>query len=261
MKLRSLVVVLLFLPLVALAACGGGGGGTEQAAPAATTESTPAATAPDLSNAGGIAGKVVFNGEAPAPQPVSMAADPYCQSAHSEAVTDTPVVVGEDGGLANVLVYVSDGLGNWSFPVPEEPAVLDQQGCLYHPHVLAVRAGQTVVFRNDDDTLHNINVQPADNPAFNTGQPVAGMTIEKVFENPEIGIPARCDVHPWMSAYIHVLAHPYFAVTGTDGAFDLGQLPPGEYVVSVWHETLGTQTQTVTVNPGETAELSISFGS
>ncbi len=260
MKLRSPVFVLLLLPVVALAACGGGGGASEEASSTTAVESAPAASAPDLSDAGGVAGKVVFTGEVPAAETISMAADPFCQAAHSGAVTNAPVVVDADGGLADALVYISDGLGNWSFPVPEEPAVLNQQGCIYHPHVLAVRAGQTVVFRNDDDTLHNINVQPAANPAFNTGQPIAGMTTEKVFENPEIGIPARCDVHPWMSAYLHVLAHPYFAVTGADGSFTIPDLPPGEYVVSVWHETLGTQTQQITVDPGQTAELTITFG-
>lgn len=261
MKLHKLLSAVTMLSLVTVVACGGGGGGGEEemSTPAAE-EAAPAAMAPDLSNAGTIAGTVTFTGTAPAAQMIQMAADPYCQSAHSDAVMQTPVMVDADGGLMNAVVYVSGGLENYTFDTPSESVEIDQQGCMYVPHVLALQTGQTLVVKNGDDTLHNVNVQPANNQAFNQAEPIQGMTLERTFDNPEVGIPARCDVHPWMSAFLNVFDNPYFAVTAADGSFDLGQLPPGDYVVQVWHETLGTQTQSVTVAPNETSTISVGFG-
>ena len=262
MKLRNVFSALALILLVTLAACGGGGeGGSDEAAAPAATETAPAATAPDLSNAGGVSGTVTFTGEAPGAEAVQMAADPFCQSAHSEAVTTTPVMVDANGGMMNAVVYVASGLDGYAFPTPDGTVMLDQDGCVYSPHVVALRTGQKLVVRNSDDTLHNVNVQPSNNAAFNQGQPVAGMTLEATFDNPEVGIPARCDVHPWMSAFISVFNHPYFAVSRSNGEFGLDQLPPGDYVIEAWHETLGTMSQNVTVAPGETADVTITFGS
>lgn len=259
MNARKLLSLAALIPLLTLAACGGS---EESSAPEAAPESdAPAATAPDLSNAGNLSGTISFTGDAPAATEVALAADPFCQDAHSESVSISPVLVDADGGLMNVVVHISAGLEGYSFDVPSDVLVLNQTGCMYDPHVMAVRAGQTFTILNSDDTLHNVNVQPVNNPSFNAGQPIVGMEMEKVFENAEVGIPARCDVHPWMAAFINVFDHPYFAISGTDGAFSIDQLPPGEYTIEAWHETLGTQTQGVTVAPNETAEISISFGS
>lgn len=258
MDLRKLLSAVTVLSLVFVVACGGGDE-AENAEPATTEEAAPAASAPDLSNAGGVEGMVTYAGEAPDAEPIAMAADPFCQAAHSDAVMSTPVLVGADGGLQNVVVHVSGGLDGYTFEMPADSVTLDQQGCLYNPHVIALRAGQTMVVRNSDDTLHNVNIQPSNNAPLNQGQPVAGMTLEKVFENAEVGIPARCDVHPWMGAFISVFDHPYFAISGTDGAFSIGDLPPGDYVIEAWHETLGSQTQSVSVAPNETGSLSIGF--
>lgn len=258
MKLRTLLSATLLLSLMLVGACGGGEEATapdeETAEPAA-----PAATAPDLSEAGAVDGSVTFTGTAPEPEPIQMAADPFCQSAHADPVTSTPVLVNADGGLMNAVVHVSDGLGDYAFETPSESVLLDQEGCRYKPHVLALQTGQTLVVQNSDDTLHNVNIQPSDNSALNQGQPVAGMTLERTFENPEVGISTRCDVHPWMAAFINVFGHPYFAVSADDGSFGLGELPPGEYVIETWHESLGTQTQSVTVAPNEPQSLSINF--
>ncbi|NKB90179.1 MAG: hypothetical protein GKS06_18385 [Acidobacteria bacterium] len=256
MHLRKIAALALLVPFAA--ACGGGEDAPAAAAPA-TAE--PAATAPDLSNAGGVAGAVMFAGEAPGAEAIQMAADPFCQTAHSDAVMSAPVMTDAAGGLMNVVVHVSSGLENYSFDAATDQAILDQSGCVYDPHVLAMQTGQTVIIRNSDDTLHNVNVQPSSNPAFNQGQPLAGMEIEKIFDSAEVGIPARCDVHPWMGAFISVFDHPYFSVSATDGAFSIAQLPPGDYVLEAWHETLGTMTQSVTVAPNETASVSFEFGS
>lgn len=254
---RKMLCLLALFPVIVVVACGGGEPGP---APAADS-SAAAVSPPDLSQAGAVSGAVLFaNAEAlTPPQPVQMAADPFCQSAHSEVVMRSPVLVDADGGLMNVVVYVAAGLEGYTFPVPSDAVVLDQAGCVYEPHVVAARTGQTLTFRNSDDTLHNVNVQPKNNPAFNEGQPLKGMASDKVFQVQEVGIPARCDVHPWMQAFVSVFDHPYFAVSGNDGSFDLGSLPPGDYVVEAWHETLGTLTQSVTVAPSGPASLTISF--
>jgi len=254
MHLRRFAALALLIPFAA-AACGG----AEEAAAPASNE--PVAAAPDLSQAGGIAGSVTFTGEAPAGEAIQMAADPFCLSAHSDAVMSAPVLVDADGGLMNVVVHISGGLEGYAFPDATEPALINQTGCVYEPHVLAMQTGQTIVVLNSDDTLHNVNVQPTNNPAFNQGQPLAGMELERIFENVEIGIPARCDVHPWMGAFISVFDHPYFSVSTEAGASPIPPLPPGDSVIDARHATLGTLPQNVTVAANETAAVSIEFGS
>lgn len=258
MRLRKLLSAAALMPLATVIACGGGESADTTPGPA---ETTPAAVAPDLSNAGGISGTVTFTGAAPEGAVVQMAADPFCQTQHSEAVTQSPILVDAAGGLANAVVYVSGGLEGYAFEAPAESVTIDQHGCLYEPHVLALQTGQTLVIHNSDDTLHNVNMQPESNRAFNQGMPLVNMTFNHTFDNPEVGIPVRCDVHPWMNAFVSVFEHPYFAVSGADGSFAIPQLPPGDYVISVWHENLAApQTQNVTVAPNETATIAIGFG-
>jgi plastocyanin len=249
--------------MVTVIACGGG-----EAPPAeAPAESAAAAPADEMidpatiADAGGITGSVQFAGGDPEVQVVQMAADPYCLSEHAGDVELQRVLVNENGTLAQIFVYVKEGLEGKTFPVPSEPARLDQQGCMYHPHVIGVQTGQTLIISNSDDTLHNVNAQPSNNPPFNIGQPMAGMEAEYTFDNAEIMIPVRCDVHPWMSAFIGVVANPYFTITDSEGNFSLDRLPPGDYVLEAWSEGLGTQTINVTVAPNETAEATFAFGS
>jgi plastocyanin len=255
MQIRKFAAVMLLVPFAA--ACGGAEEAPEPAAPSAPAET---AAAPDLSNAGGIDGTAMFVGEAPAADTIQMAADPFCQSAHSDAVMSSPVLADADGGLMNVVVHISSGLDGYAFDAAMDQATLNQSGCMYDPHILAVQAGQGLIIRNSDDTLHNVNVQPANNAAFNQGQPLAGMEISHTFDNAEVGIPARCDVHPWMGAFISVFEHPYFAVSTTGGAFAIPLLPAGDYVVEAWHETLGTLTQSVTITANETSTVDFEFG-
>ena len=132
---------------------------------------------------------------------------------------------------------------------------------MYTPHVIGVQIDQTVTIINDDDTLHNVNAQPEINQGFNFAQPVKGQRSDQTFSEAEIMVPLKCDVHPWMQAYVGVVAHPYFAVTGEDGSFTISRLPAGDYVVAAWHESLGEQTQNITVGANETAEVSFEFGS
>jgi plastocyanin len=158
-------------------------------------------------------------------------------------------VVGDGGALANVFVYVKDGLGNYVYDTPTEPARIDQRECRYRPHVFGMRVGQPLEILNSDPTLHNIHATPKVNNEFNTGQPIQGMKTTHTFtaKEADVIVPFKCDVHGWMNAYVGVLDHPYFAVTKPDGSFSIPNLPPGSYTLAAWHERLGTQTMPLTV--------------
>ena len=236
------------LALATLPAACGGGGPSEQAPPPTTAAAAPAGPAAGSTGNGTISGKVSFAGTAPAAEKVKVAADPKCQSMHPQGLEKRTVQV-TDGGLAHVFVYVKNAPAG-SSPATE-PAVLDQQGCEYHPHVIGVQTGQPIKIRNSDDTLHNIHPRPTVNAEFNIGQPRKGMESVKTFDKQEIMIPVGCDVHPWMRSYISVVGHPYFAVTKEDGTYEIKGLPAGDYEVEAFHEKLKTQTQKVTVKDGD----------
>ncbi len=208
-----------------------------------------------------ISGKVNFKGgkeAAPKRTVIQMSADPNCISARAgkKAGSET-VIVNKDGTLRNVAVYIKSGLDGQTFEVPP-PVILDQDGCMYKPHIVTCMKGQTLTVRNSDGTLHNIHGTPQKNPGFNFGQPKAGMTKNVTFDYAEI-IPVKCDVHSWMKSYIVVLEHPFHDVTKKDGAFSLASLPAGEYVVAAWHEEFGEITQKVTVADGATTEITFEF--
>lgn len=210
------------------------------------------------SGAAEVTGVAKFSGEAPAQKKIKMGADPVCQQQHAEAVYEERVVVNDNGTLRNVFVYVKEGVSG-QHAVPTSPVTLDQAGCQYKPHVAGIQAGQALQITNSDATLHNVNAKPTANRPFNVAQPVKGMKTEKKFAKPEIMVRFKCNVHPWMSAYLGVVDHPFFAVTGDDGSFTIPGLPDGSYVLEAWHETYGTQTQSVTVAGGKTASVEFSF--
>ena len=212
---------------------------------------TPASPAEGSS----VSGVVKFEGTAPPPTVINMAQDPLCAS--TRATTEDIVADGK-GGLENVVVYVSDGLTATNFPMPTEPAVMEQKGCLYHPHVLAMRAGQTLKVINADQTTHNIHPMPANNREWNVSQP-KGVDIERTFAREEISIPVKCNIHPWMHSFIAVINNPYFAVSGEGGKFELKDLPAGTYTVTAWHEKLGTRMQKITVAAGEAKTVEFIF--
>jgi len=203
------------------------------------------------SQAGGtVTGKVRFTGAKPLMAKIDMSDESVCKAKYTAPPTEETVVVNPNGTLANVFVYVDSGLpANYTAPAPTEDVVLDQNGCRYHPHVLGIRVGQKLAIKNSDGILHNIKAMGKLNRTFNVSQPTS-MTTERVFTAREVMVPLECNVHGWMQAYLGVLPHPFFAVTGTDGSFSLKGLPPGTYTIKAWHEKYGTQVATVTVTAG-----------
>ncbi len=238
-----------------------GCGGDKTEAPKA--ESAPAAggtATPDMANGGTITGKVAFEGTKPVMKTLDMSATPFCERAHQGSpVKSEEVVVNDNGTLKNAFVYVKAGLPDQNWQVPATAVELDQHGCMYRPHVIGVMTGQNLTIKTSDQTNHNIHPMPKNNPEWNESQPPGSEDKTKTFARQEIMVPVKCNVHPWMRAYIGVVAHPFFAVTGDDGTYSLKGLPPGTYTITVWHEKYGTQDQQVTVGAKEskTADFTI----
>lgn len=200
-----------------------------------------------------------FAGTPPPPGTIRLDGDKTCVELNQGAERQvTEVLTGEGNTLQNVFVYVKDGLNGRMYAPPTDPVVIDQQRCEYVPHVLGVQVGQPLAIRNSDPLLHNIRADAQINQPFNLGEPVP-MTITRVFATREIMVPVKCDVHAWMRAYIGVLDHPFFAVTGSTGTFALKDLPAGTFTVEAWHEKLGTTTAQVNVGQGESQDITFTF--
>ena len=252
--MQSLKFSAVFLTVLVLAV----GCGKKEEASAPVSLHEMAATQMDPAQFGVLHGTVTFEGEAPAPRELPVGGNPECSvMAHGKIMSEDLLV--KEGKLANVFIYVKEGLENFTFPAPAEPVEVSNTGCVYVPHVVGVQVNQPLQILNNDATLHNVHALPKDQPGWNLGLPFQGMKQIKKFSAPEVMIPLKCDVHPWMMGYIGVLPHPYFAVTGENGEFSLKNLPPGNYVLEAWHETLGTQQQSVILGPREDREVLFSF--
>jgi plastocyanin len=253
-KKRVLAITATLGALLAFAACNKN---TEQSNNKAAEEQAPptaAATPIDPTTVATISGKVKFDGAAPKAAKIDMSQDPGCKGTN-----EAENVVVSGGDLANVFVYVKDGLGSRTFDVPTAPVVLEQKGCQYHPHVLGVMAGQTVQIKNSDQTTHNIHPTPKDNREWNESQPPSSPAIEKNFAREEIMLPVKCNQHPWMKMYINVVKTPFYAVTDKDGKYEIKGLPPGDYTIAFVQEKLGEQDQKVTVAAKESKTVDQSF--
>ena len=247
MRLKNSILVIGLI----LAICISSGQVLKAGGPMSATASAGAAA---------IRGVVKFEGTRPQAKSISMAADPSCAKQHPGPIHTAEVVADSKGGLQNVLVFIADGFGDRTFDPPKEPVVISQKGCLYEPRVLAVQANQPIDVVNDDPTSHNIHPTPANNREWNKAE-LPGAKVEEAFAREEIAIPVKCNIHPWMRGYIAVLKNPYFAVSKPDGSFALPDLPPGTYTIKAWHEKLGTSTQTITIGPDQTKEISFVFKS
>jgi hypothetical protein len=250
MRTRILLVCSLSL-LLTLAACGGGETTTT---PPATTPSAGTPAAAPAAN-GSIVGKIVFEGTAPAPKKIQMTADKYCATASKDPFTEEVKV--SDGGLENVIVYVSSAV-NGTFATPTEAVEIDQQNCHYVPHVFTIMVNQPLKVKNSDETLHNIHAFSEVNTQFNVGQAVKGMVNETKFEKAEMPVPFKCDVHKWMSSFAGVFTHPYHTVSKAAGAYEL-KLPAGSYEVTAWHELYGPMKQTIEVKADGKTDLNFTF--
>lgn len=263
---RALVLLLTLAMPLSFAGCGGGSDEDalleeEETTPAPAAAGAPAAAPAGAAPAAGAAtltGKVAFEGTAPTLERLKMDADAVCKAAHAAPVYSQEAVVNPNNTLQWVFVYVKEGVGG-SYPAPATPVTIDQRGCQYTPHVFGIQAGQPLRILNSDATLHNIHALPKKNPEFNIGQPFKGMETVKKFDVPEVGVFFKCDVHKWMGAYAGVLNHPFYAVTGDQGTFEIKNLPPGNYVVEAWHEKYGAQTQNVSVAGSESKTVDFAF--
>ena len=208
--------------------------------------------------AGSVSGTITFEGEPPKLRQLDMGADPACAKMHSEPMMSRVLVLGDGQTMGNVFVQVKNPPAT-GHDAPAEPVVMDQKGCIYEPRIAGVLQGQEILFKNSDGILHNVHGQPEKNQEFNIAMPPILKERKHSFNKPEPLFPVKCDVHPWMNAYIAVMTHPFFATTDADGQFTIDGLPPGEYEIQAWHERLGTKTQTVTVDDGSaTADFSFS---
>lgn len=233
--------------------CGSNKQAEEQQPPPPTATVDPATT-------GQISGTVTFSGSAPQFHAIDMQAEPPCVKANPTPVLPPIVVLGPKKGLANVAVYIKEGLGNYKFDTPTAPAILDQQGCMYAPRVIALETHQTFEVKNNDPTSHNVHVMARVNKQWNYSLPPGATPYVTTFEHQELAIAVMCNVHPWMRAFLFVFGHPYFQVTSPTGAFELKNVPPGTYTLEAWHERFGTQDQTVTLGPKEAETVSFVFG-
>lgn len=251
--IRFSAAALLLILVLTLAAC--------------SPAPTPAAPAPaaggkrvDSATAGSVTGRITFTGQAPKPELLRMGKDAACVAGAGPNPQSDAVLVGTDGGLKNVFVYVKTTFDEYTFDTPTQAITMDQKGCMYAPRVFGVRVGQPIEILNSDATVHNVHALPMQNQEFNESQPRAGMRTTKIFTVPEVMVRFKCDFHGWMAAHVGVMSHPFFAVTDATGAFDLKGLPPGTYTIEAWHETFGTRTQQVTIAAGSQQSVMLAFG-
>lgn len=256
MLMRKLLTGATILCLVLLVGCAREEG--EEVAP--PTEAKPAGKTVDSATAATLTGRILYRDGKPRATRIRMAADAVCTQQHQGPVYSQEVVLNDNGTLRYVFVYVKgSGLSEYSFPTPTEPVVLDQEGCIYKPHVVGVQTNQDVKILNSDPTTHNIHPVPRNNREWNTSMPPSAQPLVRSFPREEQMIPVKCNVHPWMRSYVGVLSHPFFAVTGEDGSFEIAGLPPGEYTLVAWQEKFGTVEQTVTVGANEIKSVELTF--
>jgi plastocyanin len=210
--------------------------------------------------AAGINGTVTYDGKVPNLKPLAMDADPACAAKHKGPVPNQMLELGSGNTMGNILVRVTSGLpAGKTYPPPAEPVVMDQNGCIYQPHVFVIQQGQSLKALNSDGVLHNVHALPKVNAQFNLAMPPSRKEAEHKFDKAEDPFPIKCDVHPWMTAYTTITPHPFFSVTKGDGKFSIANLPAGSYEIEAWHEKLGKKTEKVTVGESDTKTVDFKF--
>ncbi len=209
--------------------------------------------------AGTVTGTVTYVGKVPNLRPLEVGAEPICARKHA-TVPNEMLVLGSGNTMANVMVSVVKGLpAGKTWPAPTTPVVMDQQGCQYVPHVMGIMVGQPFKALNNDGVLHNVHALPNVNRPFNMAMPPTRKEATESFAKEEGMFVIKCDVHPWMRSYMGVFSHPFFAVTKTDGRFQIPNLPAGSYEIEAWHEKLGTRKATVTVTASGAQTVDFKF--
>ncbi len=212
----------------------------------------------NFSFSGNVTGKVNFKGTAPKPTAIKMNADAKCVSMHKgQTVNSEQLVDNSNNTIQWAFIYVKSGLpAGKKYPAPKTAAKIDQNGCMYSPHIQGVMTGQQIEITNSDGTLHNIHALPKNSAQFNIAQPKQGMKTTKSFDKAEQMVKLKCEVHNWMASYIGVMDNPFFAVSDDKGNFEIKDLPPGDYELVAWHEKLGEATAKVKVtDKGATADF------
>jgi hypothetical protein len=209
-------------------------------------------------DAAAITGWVVYEGTPPKPKAINFGPEKVCANLHSDRppLYET-LVVNPNNTVKGALVTIR-GKVPGTYSAPAQPVVVDQVGCIFAPHVIGAMVGQEIAFRNSDPVSHNIRGSPTRNLVFNNVF-ASKVTIKTKFDAPEIGIPLKCDIHFWMSSYVHIMPHPFFAITGDDGSFVISGVPPGEYTLLVWHESLKSKTEAISLTVGEVKEVQFTF--
>jgi hypothetical protein len=206
-----------------------------------------------------ISGRVRFIGSPPENPAIDMHGAPLCRGIYHSTPRQLSVIVNPNGTLANVFVYVKQGLpsdGHYSPPV--DTLLLAQRGCQYRPRVFGLMVGQALTIRNDDAVEHVLQASGVATRAFTIPLGV-GRSGDHVFRASEVMVPLQGRTHRWMRAYIGVLPHPFFATTGEDGRFTISRLPPGTYTLEAWHEGYGRRSATVTVRDSTTHSVTFTY--
>jgi plastocyanin len=254
---RNILIGSAVVSALILVGCGGSEQPKQESNKAETP--APAASPVDEANAATVTGKVSYTGEKPKLATIDMSANPACSRAHSSPQKSEEVVLNDNGTLKYTFVWVKSGLPDKQWPTPSGSVELDQKGCMYGPHVIGVMTGQNIQIKNGDPTNHNIHPLPKVNQEWNESQAPGSDPKMRTFAREEVMIPVKCNVHPWMRAYIGVVSHPFFAVTGNDGTFTIKGLPPGSYTLQAWHEKYGTKDIPVTVAAKESKTVDFSY--
>jgi plastocyanin len=254
--LRTATLVLL---AISVTGCGNkqpaSGNNESESAPAAHTSGKPV----DPTTAGSVTGTILFTGVPPKMKAISMVTVPNCAKMHSMPAMTEDFVPGDNGTLQNVIVYLQGDFSAYSFPAASAPVRVDQEGCIYTPHVVAKMTGDPLEVTNKDAVTHNINAMSQLGQGWNESQMRGGDPIVRRFSKEEVPIIVKCNMHPWMRFYLAVVDHPYFQVTGKDGQFALRNVPPGTYTLTAWHEAFGAKKQTVIIQPKQEQKISFTF--
>jgi len=251
-KTKRFAGLVLFAGLIAFAGCSGSG------VSSLPNESAPSPAFSPSSATARVFGNIQFEGTPPVMAALKPGGSRFCV-VNARDLTEQDVLVTKDGKLRNVIVYVKSGFEGRTYSTPDEPVILDQQKCVYVPHVLTVMTNQKLKVLNSDATFHNVHAVAKVNAGFNFAQTDKGAENTVSFDHAEMPIRIGCDLHRWMGVWIGVFDHPFHSTSGDSGSFEL-KLPPGKYEIAAWHEKYGEKVSTVEVGDRAQVQLDFNFG-